>query len=130
MRSTPGGSRHPTHDRSIEMSNPRTTITETLMTSDTTHHWAARDTFEYGWWWVTWMPQHQFCDRNQAITAMIIAEFAVLGVEPGHRLWPHMVNFAAELGMSGEQALALAKTPLEPADDGAYINPSGMVQNL
>lgn len=85
-----------------------TTITDNLITSDTTTHRACRDALEPAWWWVTWLPTGQVCDRNQAITAITIAEAVAAGVKPGHQDWPLLRDLAAELGLSGKQALKLA----------------------
>jgi hypothetical protein len=51
-------------------------------------------------------------DRNTAITAMTLAEAAAgTGLHEGHRLWPHIQGWAAELGLTGPEAVAAASQP-------------------
>jgi hypothetical protein len=60
---------------------------------------------------VSWLPG-QILDRNSAITAMILAD--LVGEEDlyqGHRLWPHVQGWAAELGLTGPEAVAAASQP-------------------
>ncbi len=72
---------------------------------------------------MSWLPG-QVLDRNTAITAMILADTAAdERVREGHRIWPHIQGWAAELGLTGPQAVAAAaQTPCdlnrehEPAD--------------
>lgn len=86
-----------------------TTITDHLMTSTVTEHYAHRDLNALpGWpaWRVTWLPG-QLLDRNQAITAMTLAEIvAVHCPGPGDRDWGLVEVFAAELGLDVEEAVA------------------------
>jgi len=63
----------------------------------------------------TIMTPGQTLDRNSAITAMILAD--ITGEEDlheGHRLWPHIQGWAAELGLTGPEAVAAASQP--PSD--------------
>ncbi len=86
------------------------TISDTTMTSDHTPHsaWQAPGQHE---WQVSWLPG-QTLDRNTAITAMILADTIGGGdVHEEHRLWPHIQGWAAELGLTGPEALAAASRP-------------------
>jgi hypothetical protein len=86
------------------------TINDTAMTSDQTAH-TARHTPDRNGWEVSWLPG-QTLDRNTAITAMTIAETAgERDVHEGHRLWPHIQGWAAELGLTGPDAIARASQP-------------------
>jgi hypothetical protein len=86
------------------------------MSSEVTRHTAKR--IDDGWA-VSWLPG-RVLTQNESITAMTIAEVIgghdVIGdpLHAGHRLWPHLDSWAAELGMSGPQALAEAS--LSPED--------------
>lgn len=85
-------------------------ITDTLMSSDLTGHsarWspdAAAD--GQGAWIVSWLPS-RLLTRNQAITAMTLAE-TVGDDEVAHRMQPHVDGWAAELGLTGPDATRLA----------------------
>lgn len=60
-----------------------------------------------GAWVVSWCPTRLF-DRNQAVTALTLAEFATSGVTgPTHRKWPFMKGWAAELGMDVDEAVRM-----------------------
>ncbi|HLQ53127.1 MAG TPA: hypothetical protein VK162_02515 [Streptosporangiaceae bacterium] len=60
---------------------------------------------------VSWLPG-QTLDRNTAITAMILADTtAEPDLREGHQLWPHIQSWAAELGLTGPEALAAASRP-------------------
>jgi hypothetical protein len=60
---------------------------------------------------VSWLPG-QLLDRNAAITAMILADTAAERDLPeGHRLWPHIQGWGAELGLTGRDAVARASQP-------------------
>ena len=62
-------------------------------------------------WEVSWLPGRHL-NRNEAITAMVLADTtANSSMHPGHRLWPHIEVWAAELGMSGPQALDRVASP-------------------
>jgi hypothetical protein len=86
------------------------TILDNTMTSDQNPHTARQAAGRHGWE-VSWLPG-QIIDRNTAITAMILADTAA---EPdlhrGHRLWPFVESWAAELGMTGPDAIARASQP-------------------
>jgi hypothetical protein len=86
------------------------TIHDTLMTSDQTAHSARHAPSQHGWE-VSWLPG-QTLDRNSAITAMILADLT--GEEElheEHKLWPHIQGWAAELGLTGPEAVAAASQP-------------------
>ncbi|MCW2931847.1 MAG: hypothetical protein JWM19_2809, partial [Actinomycetia bacterium] len=53
---------------------------------------------------MSWLPG-QLLDRNEAITAMVLADLAGPDtVHDGHRLWPHVQGWAAELGLTAPDA--------------------------
>jgi len=86
------------------------TINDTLMTSDHAAHTARHSPSRNGWE-VSWLPG-QTLDRNPAITAMILADLT--GEEnphEGHRLWPRIQGWAAELGLTAPEAMATASQP-------------------
>ena len=86
------------------------TIGDTTMTSDQSAHTARQAPSRNGWE-VSWLPGQNF-DRNTAITAMILADSAAQGdLREGHRLWPHIQGWAAELGLTGPEAVAAASQP-------------------
>jgi hypothetical protein len=85
-------------------------ISDTIMTSDQTAHTARHVPGRDGWE-VSWLPG-QILDRNTAITAMTVA--ATTGeadLHEGHRLWPFIQSWAAELGLTGPEAIARASQP-------------------
>ncbi len=89
------------------------TINDTTMTSDQTAHTARHAPGRNGWE-VSWLPG-QTLDRNSAITAMILADTAAeTDLHEDHRLWPHIQGWAAELGLTGPEAVAVASQP--PSD--------------
>ena len=86
------------------------TIHDTLMTSDQTAHSARHAPSQHGWE-VSWLPG-QTLDRNAAITAMVLADItAEPDVREGHRLWPHIQGWAAELGLTAPDVIAKASQP-------------------
>ncbi len=100
------------------------TITDTRMTSDTTAHRAA---VQHGAivsggptaWAVTWLPG-RLLTRNQAITAMTLAEMLVerahVLADPAAKLWWHVDAWAQELGLSRADAVAMASKPPEDVE--------------
>lgn len=101
------------------------TISDTEMASDATRHTAKlvklpQPLTGYSWQ-VTWLPG-QHLSRNEAITAMTIAEtvaaheFKPVGADPGDvdPIWRHIDQWAAELGITGPHAVAEAS--LSPED--------------
>jgi hypothetical protein len=88
-------------------------IDDTTMTSDQTAHTARQSPSGHGWE-VSWLPG-QTLDRNSAITAMILADTtAEPDLHEGHRLWPFVQGWAAELGLTAPDAIA--KTSQPPSD--------------
>jgi hypothetical protein len=86
------------------------TITDATMTSDQTLHTARQAPGQDGWE-VSWLPG-QTLDRNTAITAMILADTAAeQDLHENHRLWPFIQSWAAELGLTGPDAIAQAAQP-------------------
>jgi hypothetical protein len=86
------------------------TIHDTAMTSDQTAH-VARQAPSRNGWEVSWLPG-QVLDRNGAITAMTLADtVAEEDLREGHRLWLHVQSWAAELGLTGPEAVATASQP-------------------
>lgn len=89
-------------------------ITDERMTSDQTWHWAFPKVAgePYGEWAVTWL-RDRCITRNQAITAMTLAETVASLQEKGgtavvdhtHRMWPFIDGWAAELGLTGPDAV-------------------------
>ena len=94
------------------------TINDTTMTSDQTAHTARQAPGRQPSWEVSWLPD-QIVDRNTAITAMILADTAVQAdLHEGHRLWPHIQGWAAELGLTGPDAIAQVTQP--PTDTNRH----------
>jgi hypothetical protein len=86
------------------------TMNDAAMTSDQTAH-TARHTADRSGWEVSWLPG-QTLDHNTAITAMTLAETAAEpDLDEGHRLWPHIQSWAAELGFTAPDAIARAAQP-------------------
>jgi hypothetical protein len=82
------------------------TITDTTMHSTGTPHTAAAS--PDGWWSVSWLPEYTLT-RDQAISAMTIAETVNPGLAPGDHRWPQIDGWARELGLTGPGAVALAR---------------------
>ena len=62
---------------------------------------------------MSWLPGRPM-DRNSAITAMVLADAAGSGADHrGHRLWPFIDAWAAELGLVASDALSRASQPPE-----------------
>ena len=85
------------------------TITDTAMTSDQTAHTARHAPGGHGWE-VSWLPG-QILDRNAAITAMTLAETVGPDLHESHRLWPHVQDWAGELGLTAPDAIARISQP-------------------
>ena len=86
-----------------------TTITDELMTSDQTHHVARYSPAAdgQGAWIVPWLPLRMLT-RTQAIAAMTFAEaVAMVNGDFTHRMWPFLLDWAAELDLEHEEALRL-----------------------
>jgi len=98
------------------------------MSSDRTGHTARRVPGTEHTWVVSWLPGHHL-DRNSAITAMVIADASGAGgLDRGHRLWPHIESWAAELGLTAPTALAAIAAEPTPgaisAGKGASAEPA------
>jgi hypothetical protein len=86
-------------------------ILDESISSDRTRHTAHLAPGRERAWQVSWLPGRRM-DRNSAITAMVLADVAGADdVHAGHRLWPHIESWAAELGVSAPDALAWASEP-------------------
>ncbi|MGH3860902.1 hypothetical protein [Actinokineospora sp.] len=83
-------------------------ITDDAMISDRTRHEAhtVRSGETYGPWTVSWLPE-RFINRNQAITAMTLAETVagVLLTTHDVTMWAVIDDWAAELGLTGPDAV-------------------------
>ena len=96
-------------------------ITDTTVTSDQSAH-TARHAPERDGWEVSWLPGRNL-DRNSAITAMILADTtAETGLAEGHRLWPFVQGWAAELGLTAPDAITQATQP--PRDITRHQEPA------
>ena len=77
-------------------------ITDEAMTSDTTPHSARA---EGDGWTVTWLPG-RVLTRNQATTAMVLAETVAGGVgDHADKQWLFIEEWANELGITGADAV-------------------------
>lgn len=85
-------------------------ITDEAMSSDRTRHrarlWPVPGHQAPGTLWeVTWLPG-RYLERNQAITAMVLAETVASGFgDHTDPQWLHVDGWAAELGLSGPDAV-------------------------
>ena len=88
------------------------TIHDAAISSDRTRHTARLATGQQHAWEVSWLPG-RLMDRNSAITAMVLADMnGQDNVHAGHRLWPHVEGWAAELGLTAPDAIArLSRQP-------------------
>ena len=86
------------------------------ITSDVTGHRATLDLA--GGWSVSWLPG-RVLDRSQATTAMVLAERVAelqsegqsTVVDHTHPMWPLIDRWAAELGLTGPEAMVKASEP-------------------
>lgn len=85
-----------------------TTITDSLMVSDLTTHRAVRDALDAALWRVSWIRDGRVLTRDQALTAITIAELAAAGVTRGHEDWPLLRDLASELCLTADAALRMA----------------------
>ena len=87
------------------------TIQDESISSDTTRHTAHLVPGHKHTWRVSWLPG-RLMDRNTAITAMTLAEVGATDeVNPGHRLWSHIENWSAELGLTASDTLTWISQP-------------------
>ena len=86
------------------------TIYDTAMTSDQTAHTARLAPGRQHLWEVSWLPG-QALDRNSAITAMTLADLAgEPDLNEQYQLWPFIQGWAAELGLTGSDAITRASS--------------------
>ena len=87
------------------------TIGDDSMTSDRSAHAGRLVPGARHTWEVSWLPGRHL-NRSEAVTAMTIADMTANGdIRPGHRAWPHIENWAAELRMTGPEALDRVAAP-------------------
>ena len=87
------------------------TINDTTMTSDQSAHTARQAPGREHLWEVSWLPG-RVLDRNSAVTAMVLADQAgVHDLNQRHRPWPHIEGWAAELGLTGSDAVNRVSRP-------------------
>jgi len=87
------------------------TINDTTMTSDHTAHTARQMPGSEHLWEVSWLPG-RVLDRNSTITAMILADqVGEHDLNERHRLWPIIQSWAAELGLTGPDAVNRVSRP-------------------
>ena len=87
------------------------TINDTTMTSDQTAHTARQAPGSEHLWEVSWLPG-RVLDRNSVITAMVLADrVGVRDMDERHRLWPFIESWAAELGLTGSDAVNRVSGP-------------------
>jgi hypothetical protein len=87
------------------------TINDTTMTSDQITHTARQTPGLQHDWEVSWLPG-QTLDRNTAVTAITLADLVgEQDLHEGHRLWPHIQSWAAELGLTASGAIERATQP-------------------
>jgi hypothetical protein len=98
------------------------TISDATMTSDQTAHTARQAPGREHLWEVSWL-LGRVLDRNSAITAMVLADQAGNDdLNERHRLWPHIESWAAELGLTGSDAVNRVSQPGAP---GRYHDREG-----
>jgi len=87
------------------------TIYDAAMTSDQTAHTARLAPGSQHLWEVSWLPGRAL-DRNSAITAMTLADLtSEHGLNEQHHMWPFIESWAAELGLTGSDAINQASQP-------------------
>ena len=103
------------------------TINDATMTSDQTAHSARQAPGREHLWEVSWLPG-RVLDRNSAITAIVLGDQAgVYELNEQHRLWPHVEGWAAELGLTGSDAVNRVSQPFAP---GRYHDREGEPSDL
>ena len=99
------------------------TIYDATMTSDQTAHTARLAPGREHLWEVSWLPGRAL-DRNSAITAMTLADLtSEHGLNEQHHMWPFIESWAAELGLTGTDAVAAISQ--QPGDPGREHEPGG-----
>lgn len=80
-------------------------INDGNITSNRTEHTARPSPGNQHSWEVSWL-QGRLLDRNSAITAMMLADASSRAdLDTRHRLWPHVEGWAAELGLTANDAV-------------------------
>ena len=93
------------------------TINEHAMTSDVTAHEARLERFGPGLTWtVSWIGDDFPVDRNQAVSAMVIAEYVVQGRGDS----PLVRDLAGELGFPETEAIYCVFNAPVPSRPGAF----------
>ena len=88
------------------------TINDATMTSDQSAH-ARLASGSQHLWEVSW--PGRAVDRNSAITAMTLADLTgEHDLDERHQLWPFIQGWAAELGLTGADAINRAAQPGSP----------------
>jgi hypothetical protein len=91
-----------------------TTITDVLMTSDQTRHYAVAAgviTAGLEYWHVSWLPDG--VSRDEAVTALMLAEVVAMhGVSPEGRVGQLVEQWAGELGLTAPRAVELLTSVL------------------
>ena len=82
-------------------------ITDATMTSDQIVHTARLTQGSQLLWEVSWLPGRAL-DRNSAIMAMTLAGH--VGLNEQHQIWPFIESWAAELGLTGSDAITRASS--------------------
>jgi hypothetical protein len=87
------------------------TINDSMMTSDQTAHTARQAPGSEHLWGVSWLPD-RVLGRNSATTAMVLADHTgVRDLNERHRLWPFIETWAAELRLTGSDAVNRISRP-------------------
>ena len=103
------------------------TIGDGSISSDRTTHTARLVPSEAHRWEVSWLPGRSL-DRNSAITAMVLADHTrEPDLNERHRLWPFIESWAAELGLTGSDAVDQVSRPDTPGQqhdrEGERLDP-------
>jgi hypothetical protein len=83
-------------------------INDVTMTSDQTAHTARLAPGSQHRWEVSWLPG-QALDRNSAMTLADLTSEPDLNEQ--HHMWPFIESWAAELGLTGSDAINQASQP-------------------
>ena len=89
-------------------------IDEDKMTSRDTLHTATRDGDK---WVVSWLPGRRL-GRNEALAAMLLAWYVAIDASVTGSYWSLIVADAGELGLTGQEAVAIIAAAPEPGEEG------------
>ena len=92
-------------------------FTGQIIISDRTAHTARLSSGRWAVWQVSWLPGW-YMDRDAATIAMMLADAAAAGLHSGHRLWPRIESWAADLGLTAPDAIAKTAEPPAQIDSG------------